>query len=151
MGQYFLVANIDKQQYLYAHKFWDGLKLGEFGPSGSGTMAGLAYLLADNSGLGDWVGDRIVICGDYGPPGEHIKPAWLRRWRREQPKYGEGHTPNLYQYVSEFFTDISTDVIIRLCEDDGWFRDHFREMMARREPIGFKDDELERLKTALGV
>ncbi len=76
MGQYYKIVNLDKRQYLHPHKFGDGLKLLEFGAGGSGTMCGLAILLADGNGrgggdlrsnasvIGSWAGDRIVIAGD---------------------------------------------------------------------------------------
>jgi len=74
MGQYFVVANLDKKQYLHPHVFNDGLKLGEFSHSSDGTMAALAFLLADNPDrydnddglIGSWCGDRIAVVGDDG-------------------------------------------------------------------------------------
>lgn len=77
MGQYYYVCNLDKKQFIHPHKFGDGLKLMEFGDSSSGTMLGLAALLADGNGrgcgdlrsdnpiIGTWARDRIVIAGDY--------------------------------------------------------------------------------------
>jgi len=88
MGQYYLIVNIDKGQYLHPHKFGDGLKLTEFGNSAEGTLTGLAILLADGNGrgggdlrsddpiVGSWAGDRIVIAGDYADPDKFI-PAEL--------------------------------------------------------------------------
>ena len=67
MGQYYLIVNLDKRQYLHAHKFGDGLKLLEFGSSGSGTMCALAILLADGNGRGG--GDLTI---DDGAPGADI-------------------------------------------------------------------------------
>lgn len=52
MGQYYLVCNLDKEEYIHPHKFGDGMKLMEFGDSASGTMLGLAVLLADGNGRG---------------------------------------------------------------------------------------------------
>lgn len=67
MGQYHMICNYDKKQYLHAHEFGDGLKLMEFGASPHGTMLGLAILLAASNGRGGgdihpWVGggDRYV-------------------------------------------------------------------------------------------
>ena len=57
MGQYHYVANIDMREYLHPHVMGDGLKLMEFGPSGGGTMLGLALLLACSNGRGG---------GDFG-------------------------------------------------------------------------------------
>lgn len=77
MGQYFLVLNLDKLQYLHPHCFGDGLKLLEFGCSSNGTLTGLTFLLrkstegggGDYDGsheiVGSWAGDRIAIVGDY--------------------------------------------------------------------------------------
>jgi len=85
MGQYHLIANLDKREYLYPHEFGDGFKLMEFGQSAGGTLTGLAVLLAASNGRGGgdfwdpgvedtnkawsptgrWTGDRIAIIGDY--------------------------------------------------------------------------------------
>lgn len=79
MGQYYLVVNLDKKEYINPHKFGDGAKLMEFASSGGGTMLALGILLADGNGLGggdlqdvedlpivgSWAGNRIVIVGDY--------------------------------------------------------------------------------------
>jgi hypothetical protein len=86
MGQYHLVANLDKREFLYPHEFGDGFKLMEFGQSSGGTLTGLAILLAASNGRGGgdffdtttslehhpgcWAGDRIAIIGDYFEDGD---------------------------------------------------------------------------------
>ncbi len=77
MGQYFLVVNLDKEQYLHPHCFNEGLKLLEFGCSSQGTLTALTHLLRRSSEggggdwhgcheiVGTWAGDRIVIVRDY--------------------------------------------------------------------------------------
>jgi hypothetical protein len=88
MGQYHIVANLDKKELLHPHQFGDGLKMLEFGHSGY-TMTGLTILLAcsHNRGGGDlhvetetpitkhilgrWAGDRIAIIGDYSQPDDY--------------------------------------------------------------------------------
>jgi hypothetical protein len=78
MGQYYIVANLDKKEYLNPHKCNDGKKLMEIAFSGGGTMGCLTLLCAGPSngkGGGDfgyksefsgrWAGDRIAIIGDY--------------------------------------------------------------------------------------
>ena len=92
MGQYHLIANLDKREYLYPHEFGDGFKRMEFGQSAGGTLTGLAVLLAATNGRGGgdfcdpgvddpvgserwlpsgrWVGDRIAIIGDYFENGD---------------------------------------------------------------------------------
>lgn len=85
MGQYHLVVNLDKRQFIHPHQLGDGLKLLEFGCSGEGgVMTALAVLLACSSRqggrgggdfttdreqiVGSWAGDRIAIIGDYAEP-----------------------------------------------------------------------------------
>lgn len=113
MGQYYYVVNVTKKQYLHPHKFGDGLKLMEFGPSGDGTMAGLAILLADGNGrgggdlhsdktvIGSWAGDQIVIAGDYADAGRFVDDPTL----------------NLHEIASRDFEDISDRVKMALADD----------------------------------
>lgn len=113
MGQYFIVVNLDKKQFLHPHRLGDGLKLMEFGCSGCGTMTALAVLLADSNGrgggdfpaddplVGSWAGDRIVITGDYGDEGRFVKQKNM----------------NLYQVASEEYINISDSVREMLCKD----------------------------------
>ena len=46
MGQYYIIVNLDKKQFIHPHKFGDGIKLLEFADSTPGTMTALAVLLA---------------------------------------------------------------------------------------------------------
>ena len=62
MGQYHMPVCVDTMEQINPHRFGDGLKLMEFGCSGSGTMAAVGLLLM---GEGRWAGKRIVIVGDY--------------------------------------------------------------------------------------
>ena len=75
MGQYFIVVNLDKKEYLKPHDFpMCGAKLGEFSSDYDFCLA-LNSLLAQGFGpdgwerkgetLGRWAGDRIVVVGDY--------------------------------------------------------------------------------------
>lgn len=94
MGQYHIIANLDKKEWLHPHDFGCGIKLAEFAFASEGPMAGLALLLASSNGMGGgdifvedefddipgrWAGDRIVIAGDYdvaeGSPGMGIYQA----------------------------------------------------------------------------
>jgi hypothetical protein len=105
MGQYHIVVNLDKKQYLKPHDFECGAKLMEFG-SGGDVMLGLALLLAFDNGrgggdarvtsnlIGSWAGDRIVIAGDYGD---------------EDPLH-TGDTRNLYQMAYDDFENLSSRV-----------------------------------------
>jgi hypothetical protein len=122
MGQYYHIVNLTKKQFIHPHKFGDGLKLLEFGSSGSGTMLGLAVLLANSNNrgggdlrsenpiVGSWAGDRIVIAGDYAVKGDK----------------GETLQTNLYN--RETFEDISYKVVEALC-DDQWIRQDFAKKL----------------------
>lgn len=82
IGQYYIVCNIDKKEYIDPHCWDDGAKLLEFALSTEGTMTALAILLADGNDrgggdlhttstyVGRWAGDRIVITGDYADAGK---------------------------------------------------------------------------------
>ena len=78
MGQYFIVANTTKKEFLHPHKYGSGLKFLEFTLDGFSVMSGLAHLLAQSSdGVADdcemvtgrWIGDHVVIVGDYDNSG----------------------------------------------------------------------------------
>ncbi|PSB00405.1 hypothetical protein [Merismopedia glauca] len=109
MGQYHLIVNLDKKEYLNPSYFGDGLKLWEF--AGSKTTIGLTALLtANNEGaggdfnvptsnhlIGSWAGDKIAIIGDY-----------------QQAERLDGIT---YQLVEATFDNISTDLMQILYQD----------------------------------
>lgn len=106
MGQYYMIVNIDKGESIHPHKFGDGMKLLEFGCSTDGTMTALAILLADGNGrgggdlrsdntiVGSWAGDRIVIAGDYADKG----------------RFNKDIRTNLFEHANNHYTDISASV-----------------------------------------
>jgi len=136
MGQYYLIVNIDKRQYLYPHTFGDGQKFMEFGGSATGTLLGLAVLTSEglgrgggdlivpdgedkNSRVGSWAGDRVVTIGDYGDEGKFVVSEDVAAFHvhvKENPKkyehrvIKEDYKPTLYEVANLFFTDISEDV-----------------------------------------
>lgn len=89
MGQYWDVVNLDKKEFIHAHKLGNGLKLWEQVASSVGTSTALLILIAampESRGGGDldlrddlppeyleiakrtigrWAGDRIAMVGDY--------------------------------------------------------------------------------------
>lgn len=77
MGQYHVIANLDKWEFIHAHAFGDGLKAGEQVGSGpGGTASALLALivsplrrgggdLPDDPFMGRWHGDHVVFVGDY--------------------------------------------------------------------------------------
>jgi hypothetical protein len=113
MGQYYLIVNLDKKQFLHPHKCGDGLKLLEFGCSANGTLTALAILLADGNNrgggdlrselpvIGSWAGDRIVIAGDYADEGKFTADP--------------GRT--LYRVADEEYEDISRQALRAMADD----------------------------------
>lgn len=132
MGQYYLTVNIDKEQYLYPHKFGEGLKLMEFGNDGGGILTALAVLLSDGNGrgggdlntteltdpdklVGSWAGDRIVVAGDYADNGNFT---------------GTDDT-NLYQKAEDTYEDISSRIIKVLYLSDSCIREEFDKIVSQ--------------------
>lgn len=106
MGQYFYVVNLDKKQFLHAHKLDCGLKLPEIAFSAGRVAGALVILLADNperfegSLVGSWSGDRIVVAGDYGPK--------LTAEQRKLYDVGLDESyDTLYSIAGSYFEDIS--------------------------------------------
>jgi hypothetical protein len=134
MGQYYLVVNLDKKEFIHPHKFNDGLKLMEFGTSGTGTMAALALLLSNGNGqgcgdcdsehpsIGSWAGDRIVVAGDYGNPHKFFPETTTEELQEVANKsFTEGHqnpeAVTLYHLAKHSFKDISVDIMAAMLED----------------------------------
>lgn len=123
MGQYYLIVNLDKKQFLHPHRCGDGLKLLEFACGGIGTMTALAVLLADGNNrgggdlrsdhaiIGSWAGDRIVIAGDYADQGKFTEQA-------ERTLYGLAH---------DEFEDVSRRAL-RAMADDCYLAEEMKRM-----------------------
>lgn len=137
MGQYYVIANLDKKEFLDPYGFGDGLKLMEFAMSGKGVLSGLAVLLASSNGQGGgdlhlphdsefhhvpgrWAGDRIVVAGDYDSdehsPGNGVYSRCNGKTPLEELAGAVSDTAN--------FTDISAEVLGCLLEDS-YFREDF--------------------------
>ena len=113
MGQYFIVVNLDKKEFIHPHSFNDGLKLLEFGCSRNGTLTALTLLLrksSDGGGgdieeqtpiVGSWAGDRIAIIGDYD-------------------------ASKLYDEAQENYKDVSQDALFAMLQDR-WIKQDFLE------------------------
>lgn len=91
MGQYHVVVNLTKREFLNPHKMGDGLKLMEMSGDG-GVATALVVLLAVSNGRGGgdapetridgeriagrWGADRIVVVGDYAERGDfRVRPG----------------------------------------------------------------------------
>jgi hypothetical protein len=85
MGQYHIVINLDKKEFIHPHEIGNGLKLHEQCGWRYSTATVLTMLLAASNGrgggdfsehplVGSWAGNRIAFIGDYAEvtdiPGE---------------------------------------------------------------------------------
>ena len=80
MGQYHILVNIDKQEWVDPHGLGLGSKQWEGQVGSEGSLADAMYVLtmtSPDSGGGDlpfteisgrWCGDRVLIVGDYTKP-----------------------------------------------------------------------------------
>lgn len=111
MGEYYLVVNPVKRQYLDAARFHESIRR-------HGLLQGLhgiavALLLLDTRWdfppplVGSWLGDPIVVTGDSAAP----QTTLLQTATTEQPDR------NLYGMAIETFEDISHQAIIMVCEE----------------------------------
>lgn len=136
MGQYYVIANLDKKEFINPTSFGDGSKLLEFGSSSDGTMTGLVVLLASSNGRGGgdlhlrsdrwshipgrWAGDRVVVAGDYdddrSSPGYGVYRATSEK--RFKPETGMSMlSDKLKGTDTDEWKDITWDVIGALMED----------------------------------
>ena len=88
MGQYHILINKDRKEYVHAHRIGLGLKLMEQCRFAGSTADALWLLLANSNGrgggdaedhplIGSWAGDRIVVQGDYARPTDR---GYVRTW-----------------------------------------------------------------------
>lgn len=98
MGQYFLIVNKDKKQFLDARKFGEGVEISQ---AVSGYHAQALALLTcrmdavrdtNNNLLGSWSGDFVAAAGEYAAE------------------------PNLYKTARAEFEDISYKALAMLCD-----------------------------------
>lgn len=145
MGEYHVIANLDKKEFIEPYALGSGRILKEFMMDGTSAMTGLALLLASsNSGGGNfnlpldtqwehipgrWAGDRIVIAGDSfecaGSPGSGV----YRRCIAETSDVAGFANP---ANQMDMFTDISYEVLGCLLEDQG-FRSAFLDVESENE------------------
>jgi len=145
LGQYFVIANLDKKEFVNPHVLGCGLKLMEQVGVEFGTGSVLLLLLSSDSReaypskdpiVGSWCGDRIVVAGDYNYP--HVYAGCCPLEEREELMSEENRFPLT---EDDFFTDISlkiAKVIEEVLEGEfygsGWrnFRYNEDSFMRRR-------------------
>jgi hypothetical protein len=103
MGQYFLVVNTDKKQFIDAWKFGEGVA---YLQAVSGYHAQAVALLTcrmdqvrgtEGNLLGSWSGDNVIVAAEYSLTGN------------------DGVERNLYKTARDEFEDISYKALAMLC------------------------------------
>ncbi len=138
MGQYHIVVNFDKYEYIHPHTLGCGLKLVEQIGQSPGTPAALFLLLssphrrgggdfvdANPDVVGRWAGDRIAVIGDYAEDGDI-------------PRFPKKRLARLYDRVlspSSKWTDISEIVAHELARifDGRWVGEGWRNFVKDEE------------------
>ncbi len=101
MGQYYLVANMDKQEVLTVNGRFPGMKLLEIATNESNSLAIL------NLAATQWKGNHIYLVGDYADLLSKDEPFFnaLRMWTDKLHI-----TDNLHDYVRDNFKKVDGDV-----------------------------------------
>ena len=112
MGQYYIVANIDKKEYMRSN---GGVKLMEWSYNRNDLILNLMNKLAN-----EWKGDRVYIVGDYALSSDRIdkekQPAEkdydydiLEKLEKELGIYNQkenGYYKTLYSFASDNFKEL---------------------------------------------
>lgn len=60
MGQYYIIANMDKKEFLHPHRYGSGMKLMEWSYENNYLVNTMLNLMKNK-----WKGDRVYVIGDY--------------------------------------------------------------------------------------
>lgn len=95
MGQYYVIANVDKKQFLHPHRYDNGMKLMEWSYKGNRLVNTLLNLM-----MGDWKGDRVYVVGDYADM-SNADEVWYQTYKELADEFGikDG---NYQQYPDEY-------------------------------------------------
>ena len=125
MGEYFLIVNPVKRQYVSASPFGENIKRNGIFAGHHGYAIGL-LLCNDPENffdahplVGSWAGDPIIVAGDYSAPDTLGIPTTLP----------DGPGRNLYHMAEEEFEDISHRVMIMLFDEYKRYKDSLNEFL----------------------
>ncbi len=153
MGQYHLVVNLDRKQFLKPTSLGDGLKLLEFGDGGA-TLTALAILLAQDNGRG--LGDLRVTMPDtpledwergkcgvkrIRTPHAHLVGSWSGDRITIAGDYGDhllGRDENLYDIAQKEYEDISAPMR-ELINCDRYLKQRFADQFKWAESLNQKN------------
>jgi hypothetical protein len=140
MGQYYLLANLSKREYIHPHRVGAPAKLWEivYDIRVAGVLLAATAIPDsedDHPFVGRWAGDQVIVVGDEmdWPYVSHLieegkvdLPSWLINELKEgyiPPEEGEdidsylqrvrraGGIPTLYSLVVKYFKDISVEAV----------------------------------------
>lgn len=131
MGQYFLIVNVTKKEYVHPHNFGNGLKLGEqstsinifnmlmidkkpteiFSIFMNKYDRYLFYVFPSNL-LGSWKDDEIVFAGDYSEKNEYFKMCTENDEKDENDKNNEFLNKNSYFNIINYFVDVDNKKLL---------------------------------------
>ena len=142
MGQYHVLVNLDKKEYVMPHHVGDGLKLWEW--SGDGMLRAMQVLLAtsngrgggdlpDNKVVGRWGGDRVAVIGDYSEVGDikskpKLDPKKIYEFCDYKAKGGWKNISNMVVPVLEEVGEFKMD------KTDGWQHRKYRNETQAEKP-----------------
>jgi len=134
MGQYWLLVDLDKHEFVHPHKLGVGLKLWEQAASGYGTGTAMLVLCAampehrgdlDNSHpvskatIGRWAGDRVTLIGDYSEDTD-LAPEHKASEIWGKCQEGENHEPPEWLDISEDVAHVVEQLTESTFWGDGW-------------------------------
>lgn len=136
MGQYWILVNLDKHEFVNPHKLGVGSKLWEQAASGYGTGTAMLVLCAaqrEHRGGGDlndnhpvtratvgrWAGDRVTLVGDYAEDGDlapehHASEIW------DKCKEGKDKEPAEWLDISDDVAHVVEELTDSTFWGDGW-------------------------------
>ena len=117
MGQYFILANVTKKEWLSPWKIGGVSKEAEW----LGRQADMLIILmacGDTDGgavRGRWAGDHVILAGDYDPDTRYELPLKKSPYTEEYTKANKTERgrvrTNLYHYAKERFEEISAEAM----------------------------------------
>jgi hypothetical protein len=144
MGQYYLIANLDKKEYLHPHKFGEGLKLMEFGHSRSSILLALTVLLSDGNGRGGGdihipsyqkAIDKYTLQNDNFLKGKRkTKPKWPNPDKHNEPWVGRWAGDRIvitgdYADGGKFIEDVDDETKQKIANE------HYTEKYRQKERV----------------
>ena len=108
MGQYYVIANVDKRQQMLPFDYDNGMKLLEWSYERNRMVMALMNLLS-----GEWKGDRVYVVGDYADLSVPDEP-YCTALRKAMGELGIGDDDCLHSFACEKFRRVLPEEEIKL-------------------------------------